>query len=56
MGVLSEDKCFENAWERKAIELRLHGRGKQKMKADVITEEEEALVAVTLGKGCVGMQ
>ena len=39
-----KDKCFETSrktLEGKAIELRQHGKGKQKMKADVVTEKEE---------------
>ena len=38
-----KDRCFETSrkiLEGKAIQLRQHGKGKQKMKADVITEEE----------------
>ena len=39
-----KDRCFEisrKILEEKAIKLWKHGKGKQKMKADVITEEEE---------------
>ena len=42
-----KDRCFETSCktlEGKAIELRQHGKGKQKMNADVITEEEEELL------------
>ena len=35
-----KDRCFETSRKILAIELRQHGKGKQKMKADVITEEE----------------
>ena len=36
-----KDRCFETSLkilEEKAIELRKHGKGKQKMKADVVIE------------------
>ena len=40
-----KDRCFETSrkiLEGKAIELRKHGKGKQKMKADVITDKEKS--------------
>ena len=50
-----KDRCFETSrkiLEGKAIELRKGGKGKQKMKADVITEEEEELLWERGALGC----
>ena len=50
-----KDKCFETSrktLEGKAIKLRQNGKGKQKMKADVITEEEEELLWEKGALGC----
>jgi len=50
-----KDKCFERSrkmLEGRAIELRQHGKGKQKMKADVITKEEGELLWEKGALGC----
>lgn len=52
-----KDKCFEKSWkilEGKSIELRRKGGGKQTMKSDVVTEEEEELLSER--DGLHGMQ
>ena len=38
-----ETSCNLKVLEGKAIEFRRHGKGKQKMKAGVVTKEEELL-------------
>ena len=50
-----KDRCFETSrkvLEGKAIELRRQGKGKQKMKADVVTLEEEELLWERGALGC----
>ena len=50
-----KDRCSETSrkvLEGKAIELRRQGKGEQKMKADVVTKEEEELLWERGALGC----